>query len=218
MKFPARCLLTLTYAFSAVALGSTAHGDIDKVNGSIRLEEGDQAGDLSTVNGSVTVGPGGRAEDVETVNGSLRIEDRAVVDSADTVNGSVTLGEGAEVRRGIDTVNGSLTLRRGAKVGDGLENVNGAILVEGANVDGGIETVNGDIRLATGSHVTGGIHVEESRGWGGWGNKRNPKITIESGVVLTGPLKFEREVDLYVAPGVQIPEIEGVEPKRYTLE
>jgi len=96
-------------------------------------------------------------------------------------------------------VNGSLTLRQGAKVAGGLENVNGSMLVEGARVAGGIETVNGDIRLATGSHVTGGIHVEEHKSsWWKGKNSRNPRITIEQGVTVEGPLHFERAVDLYV--------------------
>ena len=40
---------------------------------------------------------------------------------------------------------------------------------------------------------------------------------IESGAVVTGTLKFEREVDLYVGAGVQLPPIEGVQPQRFSL-
>jgi hypothetical protein len=123
------------------------------------------------------------------------------------------------VRKGVEAVNGSLTLRKGARVAGGLENVNGAMVLEGAQVDGGIETVNGDIRLATGTRLTGGIHVDENKSRWNWGGEsRNPKITIETGVTIEGPLNFEREVDLYVAPGVTLPPVEGVQPKRYTLE
>jgi DUF4097 and DUF4098 domain-containing protein YvlB len=221
MNFVTRCALTVLFAFSAVVLGASAHAaeDISKVNGSVKIEPGQQVGDVSTVNGSVTIGGGARAGDVETVNGSLKIEDKAVVGSAETVNGSITVGAEAEVQQGIDAVNGSLTLRKDAKVAGGLENVNGSMLVEGAQVDGGIETVNGDIRLATGSHVTGGIHVEEQKSsWWKGGNSRNPRITIEQGVTVEGPLHFERAVDLYVAPGVILPPVEGVQPQRYTLQ
>jgi DUF4097 and DUF4098 domain-containing protein YvlB len=221
MQYLTRCVLTVLFAFSAVVVGDAARAadDISKVNGSVKVAPGEQAGDVETVNGSVTIGAGASVRAVETVNGSLRVDERAVVGSAETVNGSITVGADAQVQEGVEAVNGSMTLRKGAKVSGGLENVNGDILLEGAQVDGGIATVNGDIRLATGSRLTGGIHVEKNKSWGNWGgNSRNPRITVEPGVVIEGPLDFEREVDLYVAPGVTLPPVQGVEPKRYTLQ
>jgi DUF4097 and DUF4098 domain-containing protein YvlB len=203
MNFVTRSTLTLVFAFSAVVLGDAARAadDISKVNGSVKVEPGQTAGDVDTVNGSVTIGAGARVGKVDTVNGSVRIEDTAVVVSAETVNGSITVGSGAEISHGIEAVNGSLTLRKGAKVTGGLENV------------------NGDVRLATGSHVTGGIHVEEHKSsWWKSANSRNPRITIEQGATVEGPLHFEREVDLYVAPGVNLPPVQGVQPQRFTLE
>ena len=63
MNFPSRCILTLAYAWSAVALGaSSSGGDISQVIGSVRLDDGQAASDVSTVNGSVTVGAAARAE------------------------------------------------------------------------------------------------------------------------------------------------------------
>jgi DUF4097 and DUF4098 domain-containing protein YvlB len=222
MNTATRCVLTLAYAWSAVALGSVDGPSISKVNGSVRLESGEVAGDVTTVNGSVTLGSAARAEDIETVNGSVRIEDRAVLESAQTVNGGITLGEGSEVRGDVETVNGSITLRPGVQVQGSIGNVNGDMLLDGASVGAGIETVNGDIRIATGSRVAGGIHVEETQNRNHWYssnyNKRNPRITVEQGAVVTGPLRFEREVDLYVAPGVTLPAVEGVEPKRFALQ
>jgi hypothetical protein len=221
MNYVTRCVLTLGFAMGAVLLGDAAHAaaSVSKVNGSVRIEPGQQAGDVSSVNGSVTIGAGATTEDVQTVNGSLRIEDQATVRSAETVNGSVTVGDGARILQGIDAVNGSLTLRRGARVEGGMENVNGSILVDGAQVAGGIETVNGDIRLASGSQLAGGIHVRERKTTWNWGGEpRNVKITIEQGATVTGPLRFDREVDLYVAPGVSLPPVQGVPPKRYTLQ
>mgnify|MGYP003508936993 CR=1 FL=1 len=112
MNFVTRCALTILFAFSAVVLGDAAQAanDISKVNGSVKIEPGQQVGDVSTVNGSVTIGAGARAAEVETVNGSLKIEDKAVVGSAETVNGSITVGAEAEVQKGVDAVNGSLDL------------------------------------------------------------------------------------------------------------
>ena len=37
-------------------------------------------------------------------------------------------------------------------------------------------------------------------------------------VVTEGPLHFEREVDLYVAPGVTLPQVRGVPPNRHALQ
>jgi hypothetical protein len=86
-------------------------------------------------------------------------------------------------------------------------------------VDGGIETVNGDIRLAAGSRLTGGIHVNEHKAsWWKGRDSRHPRITVEQGVTVEGPLHFEREVDLYVAPGVSLPPVQGVQPKRFALQ
>jgi DUF4097 and DUF4098 domain-containing protein YvlB len=219
MNFLARCVLTLCFAFGAVFVGDAAGAaeNISKVNGSVKVEPGQQAGDVDTVNGSITIGAGARVGGVETVNGSLRLDDGASADSAGTVNGSITIGGDAVVRNRVEAVNGSITLRKGARVAGGLENVNGAVTVEGAQVDGGIATVNGDIRLAAGTRLTGGIRVEESKSWWKGGDSRNPRITIEQGVVVEGPFKFEREVDLYVAPGVTVPAVEGVAPRRYPL-
>ncbi len=220
MNFLARCVLTLCFAFGAVLVGDAAGAaeNISKVNGSVKVEPGQQAGDVDTVNGSITVGAGARVGDIETVNGSLRLEDGASADSAETVNGSITIGADAVIQNRVEAVNGSITLRKGARVAGGIENVNGAVTLEGAQVDGGIATVNGDIRLASGTRLTGGIHVEESKSWWKGGNSRNPRITIEQGVVVDGPFNFEREVDLYVAPGVTVPPVEGVAPRRFTLE
>ncbi|MGI9246168.1 MAG: hypothetical protein ACR2I8_05630 [Steroidobacteraceae bacterium] len=225
MKALTRCALMLAYAWSAVALGAqigaqSVAADVSKVNGSVHLESGRRAGDVSTVNGSVTIAAGAGARDVETVNGSVRIEARAGINSAESVNGAITVGEGAQVAGRLETVNGDIRLRRGARVAGGVGNVNGELLVDGAEVQRGIETVNGDIRLTAGSVVTGGIRVHRNGGkfWQGWGTRHNPRLTLEAGATLQGPLRLEREVDLYVAPGVDVPAVEGVAPKRHTLQ
>jgi DUF4097 and DUF4098 domain-containing protein YvlB len=210
-----RYLATLAFAFSAVAFGAST--DISKVNGSIVIEAGQQAGDVETVNGSVTIGKGARVDDIETVNGSVRMDDDVVVSSAESVNGEITLGARGEVHDDATTVNGAITLAQGAKIGGKLENVNGKLQLDGASVGGGISTVNGDVYIASGSRVEGGIHVEKNSGWHMGKKPKNPRITIESGAVVTGPLKFEREVDLYVGAGVQLPAIEGIQPQRFAL-
>jgi DUF4097 and DUF4098 domain-containing protein YvlB len=218
VKTSIRIAATLAYAFSAVALGAAAGDDISKVNGSIRIDDGEMAGDISSVNGSVSLGRGASADEVDTVNGSVRLDTNAKVRSAETVNGSVVLAEGVQVSEGVSTVNGSMTLGPGAHVGGALENVNGTLRLDGAIVDGGLQTVNGDVYIGGESRVAGGVHIEDNKSWfKGSARSRNPRVTVEAGAILEGPLHFEREVDLYVAPGITLPPIQGVPPQRYTL-
>lgn len=210
-----RYAATLLYAVSAVALGSTVN--ISKVNSSIDVGPGEQAGDVSTVNGSVTVGTGARVRGVETVNGSIRLESRAEARAVETVNGGITLEDEAVVTGEVTAVNGKLTLGRGARVDGRVENVNGALRLEGATVGGGLGTVNGDVRVGEGSRVDNGIHVEKNAGWSGWKPDRLPRVTIESGAIVNGVLRFDREVELHVGAGAVVGPVEGVEPRRHTM-
>jgi len=207
-----RYLATLLFAFSAVALGSS--GNISKVNSSITVEAGQQAGDVSTVNGSITVRDGARVRDAETVNGSIKLHPRAEARAVETVNGSVLVAEDVVVTGDVEAVNGDMTLRRGARVDGRLENVNGEIEIDAASVRGGIETTNGDIRVGPGSTVDGGIEVEKPGGWGWNKSNRLPRVTVESGAVVNGTLRFERQVELKVASDATIGPIEGVTPRR----
>jgi DUF4097 and DUF4098 domain-containing protein YvlB len=208
-----RYVATLFFAFSAVALGDS----ISKVNGSIRVDDGQSTGDVSTVNGAITVGRDARVQDVSTVNGSIRLEERAVAEEVGTVNGAIMLAEQVQVRDSAGTVNGEITLERGARVGGALENVNGKLAIHGAEVGGDIETVNGDVHVGAGSRVDGGIHVEKSEGWFRSRSSHKPRVTVESGAVVSGPLKFEREVELYLGDSATVGAIEGIPPERHSL-
>ena len=95
-----------------------------------------------------------------------------------------------------------------------ISNTNGDIQLEATSVRGGIETTNGDVRIGAGSRVEGGIHVEKPGGWGWNKPKTLPRITVESGAVVDGALRFDREVELAVAADVTIGPIEGVAPRR----
>jgi DUF4097 and DUF4098 domain-containing protein YvlB len=209
-----RYVATLLYAYSAVALG--AAGDMSRINGSIDVGQGQQAGDVSTVNGSITVGSSAQVMEVETVNGSVHFDESAKARSAETVNGGIVLGPQVTVDESVSTVNGAVKVLQGARVGGSLDNVNGALSINGGQVGGGITTVNGDILVASGSRVDGGIHVEKNHGWS-WGKPHRPRVTIESGAVVNGALKFDREVDLYVGAGATVGPVEGVPPVRHSM-
>ena len=172
--------------------------NIDKVNGSIRIEGSRTVGDLSTVNGSIDVGEGSRAEprDGQRLDPAETACRRG---SVETVNGSISLGADAQVLESAETVNGRITLEKRAQVGGRTETVNGDLLLDEAKVDGQLRTVNGDITVGAASHVGGGILIEDTKGWKLGSTKRVPKIVIGPGAVVDGTLRFEREVKLYVS-------------------
>ena len=208
-----RFALISVAAFSAVALGASEN--IDRVNGSIRIEGSRTVGDLSTVNGSIDVGEDSRAADLETVNGSIQLKPHVVAESVETVNGSISVGADAQVLESAETVNGRITLEKRAQVGGRAETVNGDLLLDEAKVGGQLRTVNGDITVGAASHVGGGILVEDSKGWKFGSTKRVPKIVIGPGAVVDGTLRFEREVKLYVSQSATIGKVEGATPIRF---
>ena len=203
--------LSLVFASAAFARGI----DVDKVNGSIHIENGQQAGELSTVNGSIRVDSGATAEKVSTVNGGIELGDNVTVDSVETVNGGIELGRGARVARGVEAVNGHIELAQGADVAGKASNVNGRISLEGAHVGGGIETVSGDVEIGANSHVEGGLLVERPHGFS-WGKYKNPRIVIGPHAVVDGTLEFRREVDLYVSDTAKVGTISGATANKFS--
>ncbi len=204
-------VLSLCFAGAALAAG----GDIDKVNGSIRIESGQQAGNLETVNGSIRVASGAGVGKVSTVNGGIDIGDQASAEAIDTVNGGIVLGAGAKVAKTVTAVNGSVQLGKGADVTGRVSNVNGRFTLEGAHVGGGIETVSGDIEIGADSRVDGGIVVDKQHGWS-WGKARNPRVVIGPHAVVNGTLEFRREVDLFVSDSATIGAVTGATAHKFS--
>jgi hypothetical protein len=192
--------LALAVALALVAGTALAGGpNVDKVNGSITADAGQSYGDLETVNGSIRIEARATVEDAETVNGSIKAEDHIRARSLSTVNGSVRVGPQSVVDGQVETVNGSIFIDRGGRLARGVETVNGAIGLVDTDLGGGIETVTGDITVGAGSHVKGGITVTKPQTqFISIGKRRTPRIVIGPNARVDGPLKFEREVKLYV--------------------
>src|SRR2546421_563104 len=112
-------------------------------------------------------------------------------------------------------VNGAMHLQDGADVGGRVENVNGHIVLAAAHVAGGLRTVGGDIDVTGSSRVEGGIVVEKSSGWFNW-NTRRPRIVIGPAAAIQGPLRFEREVRLYVSDRATIGPVTGATVIRFS--
>ncbi len=197
-------LFALCLAGAAAARGI----DVDKVNGSINIESGQQAGHLETVNGSIRIDQDASAAQTSTVNGSIKLGARASAESAETVNGGVELGADARLGGEIETVNGSVTLGKGADVAGRVSNVNGRIALDAAHVGGGIGTVSGDVEIGADSRVEGGLLVDENRSWFKR-TERKPRIVIGPRAVVEGTLEFRREVELYVSDSATIGTVTG---------
>jgi len=208
-------VLSIAVLSLLVAAGASARGiDVEKVNGSIHIESGQQAGNLGTVNGGIHIESGGSAEKVSTVNGGIDLGEQTTVSAVNTVNGGIDLGAGARVTGTVEAVNGSIRLGKDAEIVGHASNVNGRFLLEGAHVGGGIETVGGDIEIGADSRVEGGILVDKQHGWS-LGKSRNPRIVIGPRAVVGGTLEFRRDVDLFVSDSATVGTITGATAKKF---
>lgn len=214
-----RAVLALTLATVLCAGAASgpvlAQQSIDKVNGSITAESGQQYGDLETVNGSIRLEDGARADEVSTVNGGIQAGDEVSARSAETVNGGIKFGRKARIDGGVEAVNGSIFFDRGSAIRHDVSNVNGAIGLVGTEVGGNIETVNGDITVGADSHVKGRIHVEKPNRSGfnwNWKKQEPPRIVIGPNAVVKGTMKFDQPVVLLVSDRATVGKIEGAKP------
>ncbi len=227
----AACVLTLLAGcFNAPEGGRTAAGPAfangnvtadrrggHTVNGTVTVPDGATTGDLSAVNGSIQIGNNVTLGSARTVNGNISVGDHAVAQALSTVNGSISLGDGVQVRQTVHSVNGSLSLDSADYVRGSLANINGPIHLNAAYVGGGITTANGNITVEGASHVDGGILVEKPpSGWFQFNHE--PRVVIGPGSVVTGTLRFDRKVDLYVSTNAKIGRVIGATPQRYPGE
>jgi cytoskeletal protein CcmA (bactofilin family) len=213
MKYVAFVSIALIALIAWTASPVSIAGDgrsINSVNGQVIADPGQTYDTLSTVNGQVRVGRGVTANEAKTVNGQVLIEEDVKLGSASTVNGQLRVGEGSTIERGASTVNGGVRLEKRARVGGDVSTVSGEIDLEGAEVGGSLNTHNGDIELSDGAHVRGNIHVRKKNDTGrSWGKDEPNEVRICATCVVDGELRFERPVDLYVAPGAKIGKVIG---------
>jgi DUF4097 and DUF4098 domain-containing protein YvlB len=220
-EIPMRRLTTIlmlaTLGLGLPLLAAAHAGNVDKVNGSVRVEAGQQAGNVSTVNGAVHIEDGASVQKASTVNGAVELGDKAQATTLGTVNGAITLGGHSKVSGEVSAVNGSIQLASGAEIGGKLDNVNGAIVLDEAHVAGGIETINGDVTVGANSRVEGGILVDKpNNGRFHWGRERTPVIVIGPHAVVQGTLEFRREVVLKVSDSAQIGPVKGATAVKFS--
>lgn len=186
-------------------------GGESTLNGSISVGEAAVVdGNLETVNGAIRVDDNATIEDAETVNGSVHIASTVKAGSLQSVNGSVSVGDDSTIDGGIDVVNGRISLGSGSSVSEDVSNINGEIQLDGADIGGSLTTVNGDITLSGGSTLQGDLVVERPRG-GNWSNsERKPRIIVGPGSRVVGEIRLEREVELYISDSAEVGGVSGV--------
>ncbi|HEY6455736.1 MAG TPA: hypothetical protein VIY90_10705 [Steroidobacteraceae bacterium] len=169
------------------------------------------------MNGSISIGPNQQAGNVSTVNGSITLGEASTAASLTTVNGAIRLASSGRISGPVSTVNGSITLERSTDVAGRVSSVNGAIRLHAAHVRGGIKTASHDIDIGANSRVEDGILVQKrtSSWWDRWirdwfpETDPPPRIVIGPGAVVSGTLKFERDVKLYVSDSATIGAVQG---------
>jgi cytoskeletal protein CcmA (bactofilin family) len=193
-----------------VEAGSETGGH-STVNGSISVSnDATVNGGLETVNGTIRVDDNARIEDAQTVNGSVRIGSGVTARDLTSVNGSISVGENSAIDGKVNVVNGKIGLGRGSSASDDVSNVNGEIDIDGARIGGDLTTVNGDVTLSNGAALQGDLVVEKPQG-GRWNvGSRKPRVIIGPGVRVTGEIRLEREVELYISDSAQVGGVSGV--------
>ncbi len=191
--------------------GATADG-ASSVNGSVTVGmSAVVTGNVDTVNGTIRIGDNAQIERASTVNGSLRVGSNVTTRGLETVNGAIRVQGGTTIDGSVEAVNGSIELGKSTRVSDGVQNVNGEIELKGAEVGGNLETVNGDVELSDGAILRGSLKIEKPNSWG-WNNKKNrkPRVIIGPGSVVEGTIELEREVDLYISESARVGGVTGV--------
>jgi hypothetical protein len=210
-------------------------GNVSTTNGSIHIGAKASVADVTSVNGGISLEDGTTAASVKTVNGSIHLQhDVRLSGKASSVNGSITLEPGTGIvgavssvnggvhlnaarAAAVTTVNGAVTLESAADLTGRLTTVNGAVHVNASHVGGGIETVAHGIDIGANSHVEGGILVRKhEESWiDSWIRQwfpehyPPPRIVIGPGAVVSGTLRFQCEVKLYVSDRARIGTVEG---------
>ena len=194
-----------------IEAGGEASG-ASTVNGSISVGSGATVtGDLETVNGAIRIDADAAVEGVETVNGSIKVASGVKTEDIEGVNGTIRIAENVTIVGEVSVVNGKIAVGAGSTISQDLSNVNGEISITGAEIGGDLSTVNGDVSLTDGSNLRGNLRVEKPGGinWGR-GNSRKPRIVIGPGSKIGGEIIVEREVELYISDTAEVGGISGV--------
>jgi cytoskeletal protein CcmA (bactofilin family) len=211
--FLAAALASPTHAWNinkgiSIEDGATSGGQ-SSVNGSITVgSKATVTGELETVNGAIRVDDDATVEELQTVNGSIRVGSNVHTGDISGVNGSIRLGSNVVVEGEISVVNGRISTETGTRISRDVNNVNGEFQISGSIIGGSLTTVNGDVWLMDRSELQGDLVVEMPSGWNSQG-QRDPSIIIGAGSTVKGEIRLERKVKLYIHDTATVAGVSG---------
>jgi hypothetical protein len=217
-----------------IADGERVEGDVRNVNGSIRIGSNCTIiGGVRNVNGAIFVGAGTRLEELRNTNGAIELDADVLVTSVRSTNGRIRAGQGVTVAEDVSNTNGAIELAEGVTVGGDVQTTNGRLrIAEGGQIAGTVRSTNGPIvltgtragavvganggiELIDGTHIEGEVHVRETRGTV---TSEPPRIIVGRDVVVEGPIRIERPVQLYIHESARTGDISGAEAIRFSGE
>jgi predicted acyltransferase (DUF342 family) len=207
------CLALMT---GPVLAGAPQTGHI---NDPICVDANQQVGTVWTINGDIKIGDKASVGEVRTVNGDVLLGASATAASLATVNGKIAVGTASHIFGDTTSVNGAMDLEKSSEVSGRLSSINGNIRLVAAHVGRGIQTVSGDIEVGSDSRVEGGLLVKRRKSSWVWSEDPQPSvIVVGPGASISGPLRFEHPVRLYVSDRATLGPIEGAKPIIYSGE
>ncbi len=217
-----------------IADGEEVEGDVRNVNGAIRIGNNCTiSGDVRNVNGAIVVGTGTRLNEIRNTNGAIDLANDVQASTISGTNGRIRIGQGSAIDGSVANTNGAIELAEDVTVSGSVETTNGPVRVAaGAHITGTVSSrngpitltaaragdiagANGGIELLEGTVVDGEVHLRDTRGTDRSGT---PKIIIGQDVIVEGPIRIEREAELYIHESSRTGEISGAEPVRFSGE
>ena len=186
----------------------------ETINEDVRISQGRRAASIETVNGLVELEDHAHARSILTINGSIKLGRAVSIQSLESVNGRIQADDDLQVDGSIETVNGNIDLANGARIEETIGSVNGAIHLHAAYVGGWVEAVNSDFDTGSSSTIIGGIRYRTVRS--DQSAARTPRVVIGPQSVISGPMVFERPVQLLVHESAQIASVAGADPIRFS--
>lgn len=173
-------------------VGTSQHGPLYQVDGSIDLAPGSSAGNLTGVSTDITLQRGAQAGRLRTVDGAICLEPRA------TARGDVM------------SVDGPIRLANDARVLGNVQTLTSAITLDDAVIGGGLETVSGTIRVDGNTLVNQGIVLKKPTPHEtGPDVERLPTLIIGPKARIMGTVVAERGGNVWISRAAQVGRVEG---------
>lgn len=192
---------------------------LQTINGEIKVGKGYTLGDVRSVNGEIQLGQDNTAKVVSTVNGDIGINKGSQVELVRSVNGNLRVS-GVKVSGDVTSVNGRIKALDNSQIAGNVRTTNGKIFLRDAKVHQNVQMSDGNIELRD-TLIEGDVVVTEKRIWEYLSldfDFFRPKIIVGPNTIITGKIKSNRRIKLFVHESAQIAGIEGAEARYYSSD